>query len=886
MSATEDRIVQKIKANFKKYAANFSDQLVLNFHMADVVPQAFNGSPRLYEASSKLGFVKQLGRKEGKKNGDPLQNPPYFFYPCYPPSELTTLFSPNNSPEVFNRFNNAQVASLTPLIELFLYNQRTAKYFPIPLQNIHNEISILSNVNRLYGFLGVKEIVIDLKGDSFETRKKDIDIAITYYGNNLSVFDVNEKDYLPLIHPFYQNKGSSYELYLRTGWNDPTPTTQELLFSGNGDAGKVAAIKAQKLLYKLQYTKHSFAFNEDGSFILEVNYASSIEENLEDINYVENTSADIKEMYPIVGNPQPLPVQQQSQISDFISENHAGASDAEKERIYNYFAQDPKTVSKKIKDKRSSTADRNKKFLYDMLYVIRKNKCAYTCIAKKSYLRAEMFRRALNTVSWSDPAPKPQQTQGSNQSSDYIDKERLRMVMAQETGLIKPRTVTRDGDGNVTAQSTEKKYYQEDAIIKTVNQETAELDRTFRGTIPTNGNDLELTISRYPNSTDGNGIPVEATNYTRENHLANLDPGYKLPHFIHANSAYPNPVVHHIFEFYRLGDILNAFLATCPSTNTLREVEIVLGPINITPDSLCGYYFNSNAGDVNKDPETNGITDLREKTNLGNPKSDTRKNPLVALNAAASDLNNSISLYDIPISYQMLQRVVVETFAKSTMSRLTYFEFFNALMNLVVRPFYLQGDPVLTNVNHKGVVKTYQKVLSTSAKYDGFFSMSHLKKQFNPINLKDPGDTKAIHITMCGPATTSTKQKIDTYRVGSAGSLIKKVQFQQTNLGVQRARSQDNAAAAYRDGNSEIVPQLYNVTMDLVGNLNFYPGYVFDLRPTIVGMGEKNQDQIFKTLGIHGRYFTTAVVHNIGLSGFTTKITKAYNFAKGDPAGT
>ena len=69
---------------------------------------------------------------------------------------------------------------------------------------------------------------------------------------------------------------------------------------------------------------------------------------------------------------------------------------------------------------------------------------------------------------------------------------------------------------------------------------------------------------------------------------------------------YPHPSVHHIFEFYRLGDILNSFLATCPSSHTLQEVEIALGPITVTPDSLCSYFYNASAGDVNMDSPGKG----------------------------------------------------------------------------------------------------------------------------------------------------------------------------------------------------------------------------------------------------------------------------------------
>jgi hypothetical protein len=199
-------------------------------------------------------------------------------------------------------------------------------------------------------------------------------------------------------------------------------------------------------------------------------------------------------------------------------------------------------------------------------------------------------------------------------------------------------------------------------------------------------------------------------------------------------------------------------------------------------------------------------------------------------------------------------------------------------MSRVVKPYFLEGDPCLSagQATSKGVIKTYQKVIEVFQTVEGQ-SVPRLRKVFNKTGF-DLMDTKSVHLTVCGPADARVSQPLDIYRVGSSNSIIKTIQFQQLNHGVMRARATDNAAAAYRNSRSELIPQLYDAQLSLVGNLNFYPGYVFILRPTIVGMGEASQSRIFATLGLSGQYKATHIQHKIGLEGFTTKIIKSYNY--------
>ncbi len=94
---------------------------------------------------------------------------------------------------VFNTFNNAQLTSLTPMIKFFLRGDKTKEIIPIPLQNVHNSMDptsrALGSVNRRYSYLGIKQIDIELAGNSPEVAKSDIQSSVTFYGNNLSLFE-------------------------------------------------------------------------------------------------------------------------------------------------------------------------------------------------------------------------------------------------------------------------------------------------------------------------------------------------------------------------------------------------------------------------------------------------------------------------------------------------------------------------------------------------------------------------------------------------------------------------------------------------------------------------------------------------------------------------
>ena len=811
MSAS--KFMDRVISNHGKYLSSYNDQLLCCMYF-DKVMKLFKRSPKI---GKNFQFLKEC---VGNRN-NPID-----------PMEMSLAFSPRQqSTEVFNTFNNAQLTSLTPLVEMFVKNETDNSITPIPLQNVHNKLSMFSNQGDTYSFLGLKEINIDLKGDSFETRKRDIDISIIFYANNLNVFNENGngKIYIPLIHPFHKNKGNRFRLMLRTGWNNPSPATKESLFFRKEDKPKLEAIKKQKIVYELQYTKHTFNFNEDGSFTIQVDYVSSVEDSLYDISYTDISDEEIKDTYPF-RKAKKISGRREKQIDDYIRENHPAASTASKTRIYNYFASDPELIDERIANKKESIQSRNTKIFHDMINLLKSNNCVYTVAAKKSIVQNEMFVRAVNAASFAE---------GEDAGYSIFRQPNLRkLYLLQEelTGLTVP-----------SAAEGGQSFFKIEDYNKTFT--------LSRGVLDHEGDTRMFYIARVRKNTKVLDYVSKLSDYEDERMV-----GSDLAH----------PAIWRVFEVYKLGDVLNAFIASSPNSTALERTEIALGSITISGFSKCYPALNRNAVGSSANPQ---VGQFYDRAGFG----------LYQNLDVDAGIPETHPLYDIPITYQMLQRIVAENFAATTRNRLTYFHFFNSLMSRVVRPYFLEGDPALQagQATTKGVVRTYQKSIPRSSSVERQ-NVEGLKRVFNPTSLPIE-KLKQVHITYCGPAASKTSSSIDIYRIGSAGSVIKSVQFSQANTGIEKARATDNAAATYRNGKSELIPQLYNVQMEIVGNLSFYPGYIFDLRPAMIGVDQQSQAIIFRTLGLLGKYFTTHVQHKIGMEGFSTKILKAYNFGAQDP---
>ena len=638
------KYLDRVIGNHGKYMSSYNDQLLCSMYF-DTVMGLFKRTPKI---SKNFQFIKECVGPNPQVPIDPMV--------------MSSIFSPKQqSAEVFNTFNNTQLSSLTPLVEMFVKNEEDNSISPIPLQNIHGAIDTFAQQGDSYSFLGLKEITIDLKGDSFETRKRDIEISVIFYANNLNVFNDNKNGeiYLPLIHPFHKNRGNRFRLLLRTGWNNPTPEAKKSLFSGKDDKSKLSALEKQKVVYELQYTKHTFDFNEDGSFTIQVDYVSSIEDSLYDISYTDISGKELEDVYP-KKKPKKITGKQEKQIDDYIRENHPSVAPRYKKRVYDYFASNPGNIEKSISNKKESIQNRNSKVFHDMIRLLQATNCAYSVAAKKSIVQNEMFVRSVNAASFAE-------AEGNNYAIfQQPDLRGLYLLHEELTGL----TVPSAGEGN-------EPYFRIDDYTKSFALPS--------GVLHSAGDTKTFYIANTAKDTKVIDFKSKLSDYEGDG-------------FTSSDSAHP--AIWHVFEVYKLGDVLNAFIASSPNASALSNTELALGSIGISAYAKCYPALNSKA--VGASAASFGMDPYRAGYGLFQKRSDV---------AGVSEVH---PLYNIPITYQMLQRIVAENFAATTRSRFTYFHFFNSLMSRVVRPYFLEGDPALHagQATTKGVVRTYQKTIS------------------------------------------------------------------------------------------------------------------------------------------------------------------------------
>lgn len=252
-----------------------------------------------------------------------------------------------------------------------------------------------------------------------------------------------------------------------------------------------------------------------------------------------------------------------------------------------------------------------------------------------------------------------------------------------------------------------------------------------------------------------------------------------------------------------------------------------------------------------------------------------------------------LNLYDIPVTYETLVKVTRKYYLNKTKKQATLLSFIQALLD-ELKKYFLQGDPITesdafisANSLRSGQFSCTHGSLSqlrTSAA--SFFATGYRAPlrdalEMNPDNISN---LHHVYYIVAGPASdditrANSLQEVDHYQIGSANSVVKKVSYTQANNSIMEAIRSDNIQAAYRHtSNLTVLPQLYNVKIDIFGNLNFIPGYLFSLLPTMLGVNVNRCDSIVKTLGLLGTYMTLKVEHSIGINGFTTTL-HAYNVA-------
>jgi len=250
----------------------------------------------------------------------------------------------------------------------------------------------------------------------------------------------------------------------------------------------------------------------------------------------------------------------------------------------------------------------------------------------------------------------------------------------------------------------------------------------------------------------------------------------------------------------------------------------------------------------------------------------------------SGDRNGKVySLYDLPIAEETIKEVVRKYYVSKIKTKVTLRGFLSYLL-AEVRKNYLQGDLVL-DAGKKLSANSLRSVQMTCSRVHRERIRNNpnkatltkgIRSDIRDLNISKLAN---LYFVTAGPASDDPDYELDSYVVGAANSIVKKVNFTQANSATMQARRDENVVAAFRDGsNLGVLPQLYNADLDIVGNLNFLPGYVFNLTPTILGVSANLKDSILKDLGLLGSYVTIKVEHSFSASGFTTKLN-AYNIS-------
>jgi hypothetical protein len=244
--------------------------------------------------------------------------------------------------------------------------------------------------------------------------------------------------------------------------------------------------------------------------------------------------------------------------------------------------------------------------------------------------------------------------------------------------------------------------------------------------------------------------------------------------------------------------------------------------------------------------------------------------------------NKTHSLYDLPIAMELLREVIRKMYTSKLKTKVSLRAFISTMLK-EVRKYYMQGDLVLDAGKKLSAnsLRAVQITCSMASKNKLRFGLSNIAKEGIRSDLRslNTGKLSNLYCIVAGPADDAPEASLDNYVVGAIGSIVKKVNFTQVNSATMKARQDDNIVAAFRNNsNLGVIPQLYNAKMDIIGNLNFLPGYLFNLTPTILGVSTEIKDSIIKDLGLMGTFMTLKVNHSFSQDGFTTSL-EAYNIS-------
>ena len=738
---------QQISETYDKIRSSFDDQYIISRYHTQVMNDVGN-APSFKNISKIIPIVKEVD--------------PFVFA-----SFLNTGGASADLGSVFNTFNNAQLSILVPEIRIIVRRRTGAgKYTTkvIPIQNLQPEMPLGKSPEVSGATMGLKTIDFDLAGTSPETARNDINASATFFGNTLAVFQ-EHPEYVDLINPHSTPKdGTSSEILFQVGWAMPSgPAQKSLEFTKK----QTTALKSQFQTYVMNYTSHNFSFNENGSFILQVEYVSYIDGVMRDANFLADKSI-LNEVYPKLEKPEkPLEPNVHESIMSYIKENHEGASSDYKKRIYNALANGKVADNiSKYKLKLDENAVKHFGKLFEDI----------------PYLTYEVPVRQMNAM--------------------FLVRA-MRRVLGPYTN--KSSTLPEFyGKNSTTADNLEGRLKQFLETDKLFNQKAIAEAAYQSGIVK----EVKATLSKSLPKRLSSKVPTSEE--------------LKETKFLDVTT---------------LGKILENFILKSTGVNDLmkeKDVTLILGTIKIS------------------NPEDQAHDEV-------------------------------YSLYDLPIALSTLKETIRKMYTSKLKTKVSLRAFIATILK-EARKYYMQGDLIL-DAGKKLSANSLRSTQITCSRA----SRDRLRAAptLATLNLGIRSDLRSLNIEklanlyciVAGPADDAPEASLDNYVVGAATSIVKKVSFSQVNSATMTARQEDNIVAAFRNSsNLGVIPQLYNVKMDVIGNLNFLPGYLFNLMPTILGVSTAIKDSIIKDLGLMGSFMTLKVHHTFSQDGFTTSL-EAYNIS-------
>ena len=849
-----DRHLKLSEAMYAKIVANANRQYIVS-----------SLYPRIWRTISEYKNATPLGHVVNPKIG-----PAIIRYPGEDtPRTVDGAFSVNkdtNGRQVWNTFNNAQLTSLTPYVNFYSkFTDNTGAnitYESIPLQNVHPSIKVKNHAdyamgrsNAIFGFLGLKSIDIELAGKYEETKYSDIKVDVVFAGNTLHLLD--NETYLPLIMPHYEkNNMMGHQLMLEYGYNDPSAQTiKNLKFSKS----QVKELKRQRMTYALYYYKHDLNIEQDGSFTLTVGYIARATQELKNVDLGMPAGSDFTKLY----GSDPFPNKGVTKIPDldakiykYIEDTHPGADEAQRSIIKNYFYQSPSTADQLFENRKQQIQQDAVSKIKTIPATLRSKGLEFLItlphIKKRAhYLRCAVIASHLDMMAHSDPHPLELGGAAYTFPDFYknvtgvlaMDSPTKKVVSKHD--FYQTATVANNEDTNSQLQGTNIFRNLNDTSIPLLAAQTAEQKKYTGGFFAVTKTAKEYLAAGMID-TKASHAPRFATAFKPSTTEGRAEDAFYYEH------AY----------FYRFGDLLEAFLTVTSGRQTFADqgVSIFLGTCRVKSrfnTTMFDGYFN------HRDQQT-----------------------------------GNFPLYDVAIEKNEFINMINDNYINRSASRITFQSFMDNLMN-IVRKYYLVGDPITQpKVNHpanavsmnmysvpRSVAERFSKDKNLSLRKiettDFRKPVGGTKAKGSTITPAETGNIFVINVGNTGPSPQLAgvnEEKYDTYYIGDIHTVVKRAKYTRVQTATQKAIESDNVAAVAKDEEGGIIPHLYNIDMDMIGNVRFTPGYYFNVKPFApkIAGNRKNPPYasggILKRLGLDCLNIAITVNHKLDQNGFNTTL--------------